>query len=85
MIGEANVWFLLRNLFGAPFLKPDIWIKDIANRYFGAQKDPVAALSAAVRASWPRVCRDRRLLPVHLGEVDIILWAYERGIGRSVA
>lgn len=85
MIGDANVWFLLRNLLGAPFLKPDIHIKAIADSFFGSKRDPVAALSAAVRASWGRVCRDRRLQPVHLGEVDYILWDHRRRTGRPVA
>lgn len=85
MIGDANVWFILRNLLGAPFLKPDLHIKVIANAFFGAKSDPLAALSVAVRASWPRVCRDRRLQPVHMGEVDYILWDYRRRTWRPAA
>jgi hypothetical protein len=36
-----------RNLLGAPFLKPDVHIKAIADSFFGAKRDPVVALSAA--------------------------------------
>lgn len=84
MIGEANVWFLLRNLLGAPFLKPDIHIKAIAGGFFGATRDPIRTLSTAVRTHWERACRTRRLLPVHLGVVDYILWDYRRLTGRPV-
>ena len=82
MIGEANVWFLLRNLLGAPFLKPDLHVKAIAATFFGSTRDPIRALSTALRASWPRVCRMPRLLPVHLGVVDYILWDYRRLTGQ---
>lgn len=51
MVGDANVWFLLRNLLGAPFLKPDIHIRIIAERFLGVERDPLAALSAAASAS----------------------------------
>lgn len=84
MIGEANVWFLLRNLLGAPFIKPDLHIKAIAAAFFGSTKDPLRALSAGLRVSWPRVCRTPRLLPVHLGVADYILWDYRRQTGRPV-
>lgn len=80
-VGHAISWYLIRNLFGGPFFKPDIHIEAIAWHFFAEEDDPVEAMASAVRQCWPRVCSDRRLLPVHLGEVDYILWWHRRNTG----
>ena len=82
MVGDALAWYLIRNLYGAPFFKPDVHIKAIAGHFFGSAPDPVEALAAACRLHWPEVCSESRLLPVHLAEVDYILWWCRRETGE---
>jgi hypothetical protein len=84
-VGHAISWYLIRNLFGGPFFKPDVHIEVIAWHFFGDEEDPVEAMASAVRQVWPRVCSDRRLLPAHLGEVDYILWWHRRNTGLPEA
>ena len=80
-VGHVISWYLIRNLFGGPFFKPDIHIKAIADHFFPDQKDPLEYMGSEVRRVWPQVCSDSRLLPVHLGEIDYILWWYRRSTG----
>jgi len=80
MVGEATAWYLIRNLYGGPFFKPDVHISAIAKYFFGSA-DAVEALAGAVRQAWPKACRDSRFQPVHLGEVDYILWRHQRSKG----
>jgi transcriptional regulator with XRE-family HTH domain len=75
MVGWAIGWYLIRNLYGGCFFKPDQHIEGIARRFF---KGDLNAMAAAVRELWPRVCSDPRFLDVHLGEVDYILWWYRQ-------
>jgi hypothetical protein len=81
MVGQATAWYLIRNLYGAPVFKPDIHICAIANYFFPEADDPLSAMSTAVCELWGNVCEDRRFLPVHLGEVDFILWWYRQATG----
>jgi hypothetical protein len=78
MVGDAIAWYLIRNLYGGPFFKPDVHITAIADHYFNSRVD---AMSQDVRKLWPQVCSDSRLKSVHLGEVDYILWWYRRITG----
>ncbi|SRR5713226_6843775 len=78
MVGDANGWYLIRNLYGARVMKPDVWIMRIAKRFFPHAKSPPDALAEAVRRSWNRVCPNE---PVHLGKVDYILWWYSQATG----
>jgi hypothetical protein len=80
-VGDAIAWYLVRNLYGGPFLKPDVHIKAIAEHFFGHREDPLTAMSAEARRLWPQVCRDPRLLPLHVGELDYVLWWHKRKHG----
>jgi len=77
-VGDAISWYLIRNLYGAPFLKPDIHIREIAKHFFAGTARPVDAMTVEVRKCWPKVCKYRRFRPLHLGEVDYVLWWYKR-------
>jgi hypothetical protein len=76
MVGWAIGWYLIRNLYGGRFFKPDMHINAIVAHFIGEGQPE--AMAAAVRELWPTVCSDSRLLPVHLGEVDFILWWYRQ-------
>jgi endonuclease III len=80
MVGDAIAWYLIRNLYGAPFFKPDLHINAITGHFFGTGK--LHELAQAVRQYWPEVCSDERLKPVHLGIVDYILWWYRQATGE---
>lgn len=82
MVGDAIAWYLIRNLYGGPFFKPDVHILAIANHFFGEADDPVATLADAVKKEWANIMLDQRFLPVHLGEIDFILWWYRRSTGE---
>ena len=84
-VGFAVAWFLIRNLYGAPFFKPDLHINVIAHHFFKRAASPLEAMSMSVRESWEGVCRDERLKPVHLGEVDYILWWHRSNTGLPEA
>src|SRR6266851_6773265 len=71
MVGWAIGWYLIRNLYGAPFFKPDLHINAIVNHFFGPNDIP--ALSLAVRKNWTAVCSDTRFKKVHLGIADYVL------------
>ena len=75
---DAIAWYLIRNLYGAPFFKPDLHIRAIEQHFFG--NGDLGELSARVRQLWPKVCRDSRLAPVHLGVVDHVLWWYRQSM-----
>ena len=77
-VGDAIAWYLIRNLYGGPFFKPDVHINEIAMRFFPETDQPLDAMSAEVRKCWEKVCKDKRFLPLHLGEVDYMLWWYKR-------
>jgi hypothetical protein len=79
MVGNAIAWYLLRNLYGAPFFKPDLHINAIEKHFFGSGN--LMEMSSAVRQLWPKVCTDVRISPVHLGVVDYILWWYREETG----
>lgn len=81
MVGTATAWYLIRNLYGAPVFKPDLHICAIANYFFPLAKEPLKAMSDAVHTLWETVCVDERFLPVHLGEVDFVLWWYRQATG----
>ena len=81
-VGPALSLFMLRTFYGAPFFKPDIHIIAIANHFFGNHRQPIMAMTDAVRQLWPKVCTKSRFLPVHIGEVDYILWWYRRSTGK---
>ncbi len=81
MVGEATAWYLLRNLYGAPVFKPDVHIWGIAAHFFPDANAPLDSMSRAVRKLWGQICLDDRFLPVHLGEVDFILWWYRQNTG----
>ncbi|MCK6529724.1 hypothetical protein L6R50_19935 [Myxococcota bacterium] len=85
-VGPTTGWYLLRNLLGAPVLKPDIHILAIAWHFFGDQPRPLQAMIARTREVWPQVCRRReaeaRVLCPHLGVVDFILWWYRSQTGH---
>jgi hypothetical protein len=76
MVGWALSWYLIRNLYGAPFFKPDLHINAIVKHFFGPDKLP--EMSSAVRHLWPEVCADPRWPVVHLGVADYILWWYRQ-------
>jgi hypothetical protein len=82
MVGPALAWYLIRNLYGAPFFKPDVHINVIAWHFFGQHADPLRALTSAIKEVWPQVCTDKRLLPLHLGIADHVLWWYRRETGQ---
>jgi hypothetical protein len=84
-VGFAVSWFLIRNLFGAPFFKPDLHINAITHHFFKHAERPLEAMSQAVHELWEEVCSDERLKPVHLGEVDYILWWYRANTGIPAA
>jgi hypothetical protein len=79
-VGDAIAWFLIRDLYGGRFFKPDVHILAIARHFFSGG-DPLKELTDAVRQEWKSICTDKRFLPVHLGEVDLILWWYRRRTG----
>ena len=81
-VGEALSLYMLRTFYGAPFFKPDIHILAIADHFFGNHRRPIMAMTDAVRQLWPKVCTEPRFLPVHIGEVDYILWWYRRSTGQ---
>ena len=80
MVGDAIAWYLIRNLYGAPFFKPDLHINAIKRHFFG--NGDLNEMSATVRQLWPQVCTDSRLARVHLGVVDYVLWWYRMNTGR---
>jgi hypothetical protein len=80
MVGPAIAWYLIRNLYGAPFFKPDVHINAIVNHFFGPGQ--LQTLEGAVRRLWPTICADRRFSRVHLGEVDYFLWWYRQATGE---
>jgi hypothetical protein len=84
LVGDAIVWYLIRNLYGGPFFKPDVHIRAIAEHFFSSVDSPVEALAIAVRQEWPKACPDLRFQPVHLGEADYMLWWYRRKTGIPV-
>ena len=59
-IGDANIWFIMRNL-GGNFLKPDKWIKTFASWY---------------GKSVPELARELRDADIHCGEFDAYCWKY---------
>jgi endonuclease III len=81
MVGEATAWYMLRNLYGAPVFKPDVHICAIAKHFFPQAEAPLEAMTVAVRELWEHVCQEKRLLPVHMGEVDFVLWWYRQSTG----
>lgn len=81
MVGWANAWYLIRNLYGAPVFKPDVHICAIAGYFFPNAEEPLTAMSQAVRELWEDLCDNERFLPVHLGEIDYILWWYRQATG----
>ena len=76
-VGDALAWYLVRNLYGGRFFKPDVHIMGIARHFFG-EAAPLAAMRAEAKRLWPTVCQEPRLLPLHLGELDYMLWWYKR-------
>jgi hypothetical protein len=80
-VGDAIAWYLVRNLYGGRFFKPDEHIKAIARHFLGEREDPIAAMRTEAIHGWPSVCQDRRFLPLHLGELDHILWWHKRKNG----
>ena len=88
-VGETTAWYLLRNLLGAPFFKPDIHIVAIAWHFFPRAERPVHALVEATNQEWPGVCArhhaSKRVLCPHLGVVDYVLWWYRRETGEPPA
>jgi hypothetical protein len=81
-VGYAISYYLLRNLYGAPFVKPDVHILAIANRYFGDEVDPLAALQADLHDCWDlAAARLPRLRPLHMGTADYVLWWYRQRTG----
>jgi hypothetical protein len=85
MVGPATAWYLIRNLYGAPAFKPDVHICAIATYFFPNTENSLTtsltALSESARKLWAKMCDDKRFLPVHLGEVDYILWWYRQATG----
>src|SRR5262249_47056961 len=79
MVGDAIAWYLIRNLYGAPFFKPDLHINPVAAHFFGHGE--LNEMAEASRRLWPEVCHDSRLLRGHLGEVDYVLWWYRQATG----
>lgn len=81
-VGYAIGYYLLRNLYGAPFLKPDVHILAIANSYFGDAADPLAALQFELHKCWDDAsARLPRLRPIHMGICDYVLWWYRQRTG----
>jgi hypothetical protein len=80
MVGRAIAWYLIRNLYGAPFFKPDLHINAIVKHFFGP--DRLSEMSRAVRQLWPKVCDDPRWPVVHLGVADYMLWWYRQSTGE---
>jgi hypothetical protein len=76
----GNRWYLIRNLYGAPFFKPDLHINAIVAHFFG--RDKLDEMTVSVRQLWPQVCSDKRFLPVHIGIVDYMLWWYRQKTGE---
>jgi len=81
MVGDALAWYLVRNLYGAPFFKPDLHINTIASHFFGKTRNSLKELATAAVSAWPSVCNDKRFLPPHLGEIDYILWWFRQNTG----
>lgn len=71
VVGPAIAWYLIRNLYGAPFFKPDLHIKAIAAHYFDGDLE---AMALAVRRLWTDACPDAIFKQVHLGVADYVLW-----------
>lgn len=83
MVGWAIGWYLIRNLYGAPFFKPDLHINEIVAHFFGPEK--LVEMTEVVHELWPKVCSEKRLLPTHIGVVDHILWWYRQKTGDPPA
>lgn len=79
MVGPAIGWYLIRNLYGAPFFKPDLHINIIVAHFFGPHK--LVEMTSAVRQLWSGICSDRRFERVHIGVVDHMLWWYRQKTG----
>lgn len=75
-VGDATAWYLIRNLYGAPVFKPDVHINACASYFFPSASDGLSAMTEEVNRLWPVVCKDERLLPIHLGEIDYVMWRY---------
>jgi hypothetical protein len=84
-VGPATAWYLIRNLYGGPVFKPDVHIDAIARHFFGTAERPVEAMTAELRRIWPVICTDPEYLPLHVGEVDYVLWWYRSTTGIPVA
>jgi hypothetical protein len=80
-VDEANAWYLVRNLYGGRFLKPDVHILGVARHFFGHGAHPLAALRTEAKRLWLSVCQDARFLPLHLGELDYMIWWHKRKHG----
>jgi hypothetical protein len=78
-VGAAVGWFLVRNVYGGAFFKPDTHLVCIAQHYFNGDLE---AMAMELRRLWPAVCSDRRFHPVHIGEVDYFVWNYRRMTGK---
>lgn len=86
-VGPTTAWYLLRNLLGAPVLKPDVHVLAIAWDFFGDLADPLEALRAEAIAAWPRMhaaLGSPPNLPAdpHLGVIDYILWWFRSQVGE---
>lgn len=72
---------LLRNLYGAPFLKPDVHILAIASTASGTPRAPggpsVRTTQVLGRCHGP----PSRLRPIHMGICDYVLWWYRQRTG----
>lgn len=77
-VGDALAWYLVRNLYGGRFFKPDLHIMAVARHFFGDAADPLAAMRGEAKRLWASMCKDTRFLPLHLGELDYFLWWHKR-------
>jgi hypothetical protein len=84
-VGDAIAWYLIRNLYGGPFFKPDIHIDAVARHFFGTADHPIEEMANELRCIWPEVCTDPTYLPLHMGELDYVLWWYRRNTGLPPA
>jgi hypothetical protein len=81
MVGKALAPYLVRNLYGGSFFKPDVHIVAIAQHYFGDMPDPVTRMAVAAKQAWPSIVPSTAHADLQLGNlgiIDYLLWFYRQ-------
>lgn len=84
MVGKAIAPYIVRNLYGGAFFKPDVHIEAIAMHYFGGDADRIDQMTRASKALWPTVVPTRAPAAArepNIGIVDYVLWFYRQATG----